>query len=44
MAQLDSYATGRIPQHVLVESVKELLSKYPNRYLEESTLINGGRK
>ena len=44
MAQLDSYAAGQIPQHSLVESVKELLSKYPNRYLEESTLINGGSK
>ena len=44
MAQLDSYAAGQIPQQCLVESVKELLSKYPNRYLEESTLINGGRK
>ena len=44
MAQLDSYAAGQIPQTCLVASVKELLSKYPNRYLEESTLINGGRK
>ena len=44
MAQLDSYAAGKIPQHCLVESVKELLIKYPNRYLEESTLINGGCK
>ena len=44
MAQLESYATGRIPQQCLVESVKELLIKYPNRYLEESTLINGGCK
>ena len=44
MSQLDSYAAGQIPQHGLVKSVKELLSKYPNRYLEESTLINGGSK
>ena len=44
MAQLDSYAAGQIPQQCLVESVKELLIKYPNRYLEESTLINGGAK
>ena len=44
IAQLDSYAAGQIPHHVLVESVKELLIKYPNRYLEESTLINGGSK
>ena len=44
MAQLDSYAAGKIPQQGLVETVKELLSKYPNRYLEESTLINGGSK
>ena len=44
MAQLESYATGRIPQMCLVASVKELLIKYPNRYLEESTLINGGSK
>ena len=43
-SELDSYAAGQIPQHGLVESVKELLSKYPNRYLEESTLINGGSK
>ena len=44
MAQLESYATGRIPQMCLVASVKELLIKYPNRYLEESTLSNGGSK
>lgn len=44
MAQLDSYAVGQIPQTCLVVSVKELLIKYPNRYLEESTLINGGSK
>ncbi|MDL5044299.1 YbgA family protein [Streptococcus raffinosi] len=44
MAQLDSYAAGRIPQIHLVTSVRELLTKYPNRYLEESTLINGGSK
>ena len=44
MAQLDSYAAGRIPQIHLVASVRELLTKYPNRYLEESTLINGGSK
>ena len=44
MAQLDSYAAGRISQLHLVASVKELLIKYPNRYLEESTLINGGSK
>ena len=44
MVQLDSYAAGQIPQHGLVESVKELLIKYPNRYLEESTLINGSSK
>ena len=35
MAQLESYATGRIPQQCLVESVKELQIEYPNRYLEE---------
>ena len=44
MAQLDSYAAGRTSQLHLVASVKELLIKYPNRYLEESTLINGGSK
>ena len=44
MAQLDSDAAGRIPQIHLVTSVRELLTKYPNRYLEESTLINGGSK
>ena len=43
-SEKDSYAAGQIPQTCLVESVKELLSKYPNRYLEESTLINGGSK
>lgn len=44
MAQLDSYAAGQIPQTSLVAAVKELLIKYPNCYLEESTLINGGSK
>ena len=44
MVQLDSYTTGQIPQTRLVEYVKELLITYPNRYLEESTLINGGSK
>ena len=44
LAQLDSYSAGRIPQTCLAASVKELLTKYSNRYLEESTLINGGLK
>ena len=44
MAQLDSYTAGQIPQTCLVAAIKELLIKYPNRYLEESTLINGGSK
>ena len=33
MAQLDSYAAGPNSSAWFVESVKELLSKYPNRYL-----------
>ena len=31
-------------KEMFMAAVKELLIKYPNRYLEESTLINGGSK
>ena len=34
---------NRLKIEDLIKEVKHLLKKYPNRYLEESTFINGGQ-
>ncbi|MFQ6174546.1 DUF1722 domain-containing protein [Streptococcus anginosus] len=37
---MDQYVAGRISQAVLREDVVRILTKYPNSYLENSSLIN----
>ena len=41
MLLLERYQAGQVEQEVLVEAVKDLLRKYPNPYLQQSTLISG---
>ena len=41
MLLLERYQVGQVEQKVLVEAVKDLLRKYPNPYLQQSTLIFG---
>ena len=41
MLLLERYQVGQVKQEVLVEAVKDLLRKYPNPYLQQSTLIFG---
>ena len=41
MLLLERYQAGQVEQKVLVEAVKDLLRKYPNPYLQQSTLIFG---
>ena len=38
---LERYQAGQVEQEVLVEAVKALLRKYPNFYLQQSTLLFG---
>lgn len=42
MQLLGLYQAGRTDQEALTAAIKQLLLKYPNRYLQESTLIFGG--
>ncbi|WP_148880442.1 YbgA family protein [Streptococcus sp. Marseille-P7376] len=41
MLLLERYQAGQVEQEALVEDVKGLLRKYPNSYLQQSTLIFG---
>ena len=41
MLLLERYQAGQVEQEALVEAVKGLLRKYPNSYLQQSTLIFG---
>ena len=41
MLLLERYQVGQVEQKVLVEAVEDLLRKYPNPYLQQSTLIFG---
>mgnify|MGYP001671775889 CR=1 FL=1 len=41
MLLLERYQAGQVEQEVLVEAVKALLRKYPNFYLQQSTLLFG---
>ena len=41
---LDSYAAGKVSQADLIVAVRVLLVKYPNPYLQASTLIAGGEE
>lgn len=43
MLLLDRYQVGQVEQKVLVEAVKDLLRKYPNPYLQNSTLLFGDK-
>lgn len=38
---LDEYCEGSIDKERLLDEVRELLKKYPNNYLEQSTFITG---
>ena len=40
---IEDYHINKITKEDLIEEVKKLLEKYPNKYLEESTFINGGK-
>ena len=40
---LERYQAGQVEQEVLVEAVKDLLRKYPNSYLQQSTLLFGDK-
>lgn len=39
MTALENYHSGLIPQADLIGQVQELLKKYPNEYLKQSTLL-----
>ena len=43
MLLLERYQVGQMEQKVLVEAVKDLLRKYPNPYLQNSTLLFGDK-
>ena len=40
---IEEYHNNKYKKEDLIKEVKQLLKKYPNKYLEESTLINGGQ-
>ena len=40
---LNEYMEGKNNQDVVIEYIKTLLKKYPNEYLEKSTLLTGER-
>lgn len=42
MLLLERYQAGQVEQKDLVRAVRDLLVKYPNPYLQQSTLIFGG--
>lgn len=39
---LEKYMTEKANQETVIEYIKVLLKKYPNQYLQESTLLTGG--
>lgn len=39
---IEEYHNNIYKKEALIKEVKHLLNKYPNKYLEESTFINGG--
>ena len=39
---LEKYMTEKANQEAVIEYIKVLLKKYPNQYLQESTLLTGG--
>ena len=40
---LEEYMEGKNTQEYIIEYINYLLSKYPNKYLQESTLLTGGQ-
>lgn len=38
---LEKYMVGKMNQNSVIEYIKVLLNKYPNKYLQESTLLTG---
>ena len=40
---IEEYHNNKYKKEDLIKKVKYLLEKYPNKYLEESTFINGGQ-
>ena len=40
---IEGYHNNIYKKEDLIKEVKHLLNKYPNKYLEESTFINGGQ-
>ena len=40
---IEEYHNNKYKKEDLIKEVKCLLNKYPNKYLEESTFINGGQ-
>lgn len=40
--RLEEYMDGKNEQKCVVEYINVLLNKYPNKYLQESTLLRGG--
>ena len=40
--RLEEYMDGKSEQNYVIEYINDLLKKYPNKYLQESTLLRGG--
>ena len=40
--RLEEYMDGKNEQKYVIEYINVLLNKYPNKYLQESTLLRGG--
>ena len=40
---IEEYHNNKYKKEDLIKKIKHLLKKYPNKYLEESTFINGGQ-
>ena len=40
---LEEYMEGKNNQESVIEYINTLLKKYPNKYLQESTLLTGGK-
>ena len=41
--RLEEYMDGKNEQIYVIEYINALLKKYPNKYLQESTLLRGGK-
>ena len=40
---IEEYHNNKYKKEDLIKEIKHLIKKYPNKYLEESTFINGGQ-